>query len=184
MLLPPPYSFPQGVLLYTSVTPEFVCNAVGSRKTLPPSSLKSVKASASSTLENPLTCGAKEQSLVYHSWMLVDFHIWHYTEWLLGALVPAFCPPRRNVAAYGDRWDVACAQLCSSMKSNDQRHTEDIHSHVSTVQYQSSMWICSLHTGMYSKSALCVYVLSPSSSHSRCSFPSLTPSLQHHHTAR
>lgn len=47
--------------------------------------------------------------------------------------MPTFDPPRRNVAAYGDRRDVACAQLCSGMKSNVHTHTEDTHSRVSTV---------------------------------------------------
>lgn len=57
----------RGLIIHFCNTRELVCNAVGSQKTLPPpSSLKSVKASASSTLANPLTCGAKEQAL-YHS---------------------------------------------------------------------------------------------------------------------
>lgn len=89
-------------------TREFVCIAVGSQKTFP-SSLKSVKASASSTLTNPLTCRAKEQAL-YHSWMLVDFHIWHYVDLLLGDL----CPILHQNAPYGAYNHFTCAQLCNN----------------------------------------------------------------------
>lgn len=99
MLLLFPNTFPQGVLLYTSVTLESYCATQWGVKRPSPSSLKSVKASASSTLAKPLTSGAKEQAL-YHSWMPVDFHIWHYADLLLGALVSTFNPPRRNAAAY------------------------------------------------------------------------------------
>lgn len=53
--------------------------------------------------------------------MLVDFHIWHYADLLLGALVPKFNPPQRNAAAYGDRGDIACAPLRSSTNREQSR---------------------------------------------------------------
>lgn len=39
--------------------------------------------------------------------------------------MPTFGPPHRNVTAYGDCGDVACAQLHSSMRLNNHVHAED-----------------------------------------------------------
>ncbi len=36
--------------------------------------------------------------------------------------MPTFNPPPRNAAAYGDRGDVACAQLCSSVNREQSAH--------------------------------------------------------------
>lgn len=46
--------------------------------------------------------------------MLLDFHIWHYTDLLLGAFVSTFSPPPRNSAAYGDHGEAACSQMCTT----------------------------------------------------------------------
>lgn len=85
------------------------------KKDPPPGFLKSVKASASSTLTNPLTCGAKDQAL-YHSWMLVDFHIWHRAALLLRDLCPS-SSRHQIVAAYGGHEDDPGAQLCNIIRN-------------------------------------------------------------------
>ena len=72
--------------------------------------------------------------------------------------MPTFNPPPRNAAAYGDRGDVACAQLCSSM--NNRAHAfiqflvflylllhEDIHN-IAHMQSQSEIGICRKYIGI------------------------------------
>lgn len=185
MLLSPPVLFSsRGLIIHFSNTREFVCDAVGSQKTLPPAPLNLSKHLPHPPWKILWRVGLKSRALciIHECWWI------SISDTTLNGCWEHLCP---HSVLHGEMWQHMVTVETLHVHNCAPAWNQTISPTVTTftvayLQYNTDRACpCAARMQECSLKVPSVFtVLTPSSSHSCCSFPSLTPSLRHHRTAR